>query len=166
MTGKVFGRRQVLAASATAALTSLAGCSGNEKAKEMNAAGEDAGDHLDSAESTVQTAFEHNDNEEFQSCVDELDGVDSEIQAAREDAQTGLELATELESEDEIRVFELMIQFSDQLEVVATDLEGVCTAARDENWDVYEQKVDALETNVSKLESTTSELDQALTETG
>jgi 3-dehydroquinate dehydratase len=59
-----------------------------------------------------------------------------------------------------------MIQFSDQLEAVATDLEGVCTASRDENWDVLEQKVDALKTNVSKMESTERELDQALTETG
>jgi hypothetical protein len=57
MAGKVFGRRRLLAAGATVALGTLAGCSGNEKAKEMNTAGEDAGDHLDNAGSTVQTAF-------------------------------------------------------------------------------------------------------------
>lgn len=164
MTSNGTSRRHILIAGGAATVGTLAGCLDDDTIEEMEAAGDQAGQHIDDAEASLDAAFERHDAEDYEGCVEETTGIEDDIAAAREEAQTALELAEEVGDDNAIEVFELMLAFIDKMDEVATELELLCEASIEENWEEADQRAETVDDLSADLDQIGRDLDQATAE--
>lgn len=158
-------RRRVLRSigciAGTGIATSLAGCTGNESLEETQAAVDQAFMNLEAAGQGFNSLQQNLENEEWESCLSNTEPVREDLSAAETNATEAQELASENGHTDHEEVASLILEQIGILNDMTDEIEGICQAASNENFEEVNQRLDTLEDLDQQRQDTQQDLDEA-----
>lgn len=157
-------RRQVLLVCGTAAVSTLAGCSGDDSVKEIEAGIKETEEHLVEVDPKLESAATAIDNENWEGCFSEADGIRSDLKAARESSNAALSIAEEGGFDDHVTVLERMQEYISILEDMADELEQACEAGQNGDGQKLEQHWKTLQELDDQRQEKREEIEAALEE--
>ena len=143
-TGPLPNRRSVLCGTAGTVIAALAGCLGSDPIDEMDSSFEHASTHLDTSKQMFETIVGRMDDDEWDSCLPELEDATAELDAARAEASNALEIARDEEEMELVASLEVMTELVDVLGEMFDVMELVCEAAIEGDEDEMQAQIDAL----------------------
>jgi len=111
---------------------------------EIEADIEETTDHLEAAESKLETAGSQVNDEEWGPCLNTVEGFRSDVTAARQTSGDALELAREEDHDDHVEALELIQEYVGLLADMADELELLCEAGRQGEDGEVEQRWESL----------------------
>lgn len=157
-------RRQLLLCCGTVAVSALAGCSGDDSVKEIEAGIKETEEHLVEVDPKLEAAATAIDNKNWESCFSQADGIRSDLKAARESANEALSLAEEGEYDEHVTVLEGMQEYISILEEMADELEQACEAGQNGDGQQLEQHWNTLQQLDNERQQVREEVEKALEE--
>lgn len=166
MSARHTGRRRVLQLGGTAGLVLLAGCLGDGTVEEIDELAEQSMEQLDAVGPSVEAAFQHSDGEDWNGCLDELDGVPDQLDSAREDAQNALALAESEGLTEYANTLTLLVALVDIMDDIVAELTLLCEAGTEEDYDEIDQRSQNIQELSQDFDQTEREFHQSLEDLG
>lgn len=157
-------RRHILLAGGAFMMGAIAGCSGDDSIEEIESGIEETEGHLQAVDGKLEAAAQAIDNQDWQGCFSEADGLRRDVAAARESSNDALSLAEEEGHSNHVRVLERMQEYADIVEEMAAELDAACEAGQNGNSQQLEQHWAALQQLDDDRQAKREEINTALEE--
>lgn len=128
-------RRVFLGGVGASISTGVAGCLGDDSRGEVVESLEATTAHLEDAGTSFDELGPHLDNEDWESCLSSVGPIREDLSAAEEDANEARSLAEEEGHSDLADAATAALELIDVLNGMTDEVEGLCTAASNGNFD-------------------------------